>query len=65
MIYREKDFGPTLCHINPNHDPRNGQFASGHGSIGGASQKPTKKSSKIMSESTKKKIKTGAGMAHR
>ena len=27
MIYREKDFGPTLCHFNKNHDPRNGRFA--------------------------------------
>lgn len=28
MIRREKDFGSTLCHFNPNHDPRNGQFTS-------------------------------------
>jgi hypothetical protein len=28
MIYREKDLGPTLCHFNPNHDPRNGQFTA-------------------------------------
>lgn len=33
MIYREKNFGPTLCHFNPNHDPRNGQFAKGSSGI--------------------------------
>ena len=27
MIYREKQYNDTLCHFNPNHDPRNGQFA--------------------------------------
>lgn len=32
MIYREKDLGPTLCHFNPNHDPRNGRFAKSSGS---------------------------------
>lgn len=29
MIYREKQYPDTLCHFNPNHDPRNGQFTSG------------------------------------
>lgn len=26
MIRREKDFESTLCHFNPNHDPKTGRF---------------------------------------
>lgn len=29
MIYREKQYSDTLCHFNPNHDPRTGRFAKG------------------------------------
>lgn len=31
MIYREKQYGDTLCHFNPNHDPRTGQFTANPG----------------------------------
>lgn len=34
MIYREKQYNDTLCHFNPNHDPKNGQFSkAGIGSV--------------------------------
>ena len=31
MIYREKQYNDTLCHFNPNHDPKTGQFTSTKG----------------------------------
>lgn len=39
MVYREKQYGGTLCHFNPNHDPRNGQFAK---TSGGSSRRTTR-----------------------